>query len=142
MKSTVKSTCCYCGVGCGILIETENDQITGVRGDPEHPANYGRLCTKGATLNQTTALTYRLLTPQKVLRSTGKRSQISWESALDEAATKFAETIRKYGPDSVAFYISGQLMTEDYYVFNKLAKGLIGTNNVDTNSRISAIVRA
>ncbi len=136
MKSTVKSTCCYCGVGCGILIETENDQITGVRGDPEHPANYGRLCTKGATLNQTTALTYRLLTPQKVLRSTGKRSQISWESALDEAATKFAETIRKYGPDSVAFYISGQLMTEDYYVFNKLAKGLIGTNNVDTNSRL------
>ena len=136
MKSTVKSTCCYCGVGCGILIDTENNQITGVRGDPDHPANLGRLCTKGATLNQTAPLTYRLQTPQKVLRSTGKRSRISWDVALDEAATRFAETIRAHGPDSVAFYISGQLMTEDYYVFNKLAKGLIGTNNVDTNSRL------
>lgn len=145
MKSTVKSTCCYCGVGCGILIETENDQITGVRGDPDHPANRGRLCTKGATLDQTSPLTYRLLSPSKVLRPkgascgarlTGKRSQISWDAALDEAATRFAETIRAHGPDSVAFYISGQLMTEDYYVFNKLAKGLIGTNNVDTNSRL------
>ena len=136
MKSTVKSTCCYCGVGCGILIETENKRITGVRGDPDHPANRGRLCTKGATLDQTAPLTYRLLTPSKVLRSTGKRSQISWDAALDEAATRFAEIIRAHGPDSVAFYISGQLMTEDYYVFNKLAKGLIGTNNVDTNSRL------
>ncbi len=136
MKSTVKSTCCYCGVGCGLLIETENDQITGVRGDPDHPANFGRLCTKGATLNQTAALTYRLLAPNSVARSTGKRSRISWDAALEEAATRFAETIRAHGPDSVAFYISGQLMTEDYYVFNKLAKGLIGTNNVDTNSRL------
>ena len=145
MKSIVKSICCYCGVGCGILIETDNEKIVGVRGDPDHPANYGRLCTKGATLNQTAALTYRLQTPCKVLRSkdssgavrsTGKRTQISWDAALEEAASRFAETISTHGPDSVAFYISGQLMTEDYYVFNKLAKGLIGTNNVDTNSRL------
>ena len=136
MKTTVKSTCCYCGVGCGILIETENARITGVRGDPDHPANRGRLCTKGATLDQTALLSQRLLSPQQRLRSTAKRRPISWNLALEEAATRFAETIRRHGPDSVAFYISGQLMTEDYYVFNKLAKGLIGTNNVDTNSRL------
>ncbi|MBS1139583.1 MAG: assimilatory nitrate reductase alpha subunit apoprotein [Proteobacteria bacterium] len=136
MRTEVKSTCCYCGVGCGVLIETENGAVIGLRGDPEHPANRGRLCTKGATLNQTVTPTYRLQFPEKrVVR--GKSGQrLSWESALDEAAERFAHTIRAYGPDSVAFYISGQLMTEDYYVFNKLAKGLIGTNNVDTNSRL------
>ena len=136
MKTEVKSTCCYCGVGCGVLIETEHGIVTGLRGDPEHPANRGRLCTKGATLNQTVNPTYRLHFPEKrgVRGQDGQR--VSWESALDEAAERFASTIREYGPDSVAFYISGQLMTEDYYVFNKLAKGLIGTNNVDTNSRL------
>jgi assimilatory nitrate reductase catalytic subunit len=136
MKTEVKSTCCYCGVGCGVLIETEDGAITGLRGDPDHPANRGRLCTKGATLNQTANPTYRLqfpeLRPQRGLP--GQRQ--SWDQALDAAAERFAETIRRHGPDSVAFYISGQLMTEDYYVFNKLAKGLIGTNNVDTNSRL------
>ena len=136
MNSTVKSTCCYCGVGCGVLVETTDGKISGVRGDPDHPANRGRLCTKGATLNQTAPLTYRLQYPQQRLRSTGQKCRISWDAALDQAATKFADTIRAHGPDSVAFYISGQLMTEDYYVFNKLAKGLIGTNNVDTNSRL------
>ena len=136
MKTEVKSTCCYCGVGCGVLIETENGAIAGVRGDPAHPANRGRLCTKGATLNLTADLTYRLQFPeQRVLRGE-VGEQVSWDVALDAAATRFAETIRTHGPDSVAFYISGQLMTEDYYVFNKLAKGLIGTNNVDTNSRL------
>lgn len=136
MNKTVKSTCCYCGVGCGLLVETVDDKITSVRGDPEHPANRGRLCTKGATLNQTSDLTWRLLQPTRRSRSTLNKQAISWDMALDEAAERFANTIRSHGPDSVAFYISGQLMTEDYYVFNKLAKGLIGTNNVDTNSRL------
>jgi assimilatory nitrate reductase catalytic subunit len=136
MRSEVKSTCCYCGVGCGVLIETEDDRITGLRGDPEHPANRGRLCTKGATLNQTANPTYRLSFPEKRPGRSAPGQRVSWESALDDAAERFANTIRQYGPDSVAFYISGQLMTEDYYVFNKLAKGLIGTNNVDTNSRL------
>ncbi|PKO94165.1 MAG: nitrate reductase, partial [Betaproteobacteria bacterium HGW-Betaproteobacteria-10] len=105
-------------------------------GDPDHPANRGRLCTKGATLHLTADVTCRLKFPERrtVRGLTGER--ISWDLALDEAATRFGEIIRAYGPDSVAFYISGQLMTEDYYVFNKLAKGLIGTNNVDTNSRL------
>lgn len=136
MKTEVKSTCCYCGVGCGILIETEKGSITGLRGDPAHPANRGRLCTKGATLNLTADLTYRLqFAEQRAVRG-GAGERVSWDTALDAAAMRFAETIRTHGPDSVAFYISGQLMTEDYYVFNKLAKGLIGTNNVDTNSRL------
>ncbi len=136
MNRQVKSTCCYCGVGCGVIIETGNDAITGVRGDPGHPANRGRLCTKGATLAQTADLTYRLLHPERRRTRGGSRERVDWNAALDEAAGRFAGTIRAHGPDSVAFYISGQLMTEDYYVFNKLAKGLIGTNNVDTNSRL------
>ena len=136
MNRQVKSTCCYCGVGCGVVVETENGAITGVRGDPDHPANRGRLCTKGATLAQTAELTYRLQHPERRRTRGGSRERLGWNEALDEAAGRFAETIRAHGPDSVAFYISGQLMTEDYYVFNKLAKGLIGTNNVDTNSRL------
>ncbi|MCE1183575.1 MAG: molybdopterin-dependent oxidoreductase [Rhodocyclales bacterium] len=136
MKTEVKSTCCYCGVGCGLLVEIEDGKMTGLRGDPDHPANFGRLCTKGASLNQTANDTYRLQYPeQRVIRGeAGQR--ISWDEALDTAAQRFADIIREHGPDAVAFYISGQLMTEDYYVFNKLAKGLIGTNNVDTNSRL------
>jgi len=136
MNRQVKSTCCYCGVGCGVLIGTENGAITGVRGDPDHPANRGRLCTKGATLAQTAGPACRLLHPERRSVRHGLRETLTWDVALDEAAGRFAETIRAHGPDSVAFYISGQLMTEDYYVFNKLAKGLIGTNNVDTNSRL------
>ena len=136
MNRQVKSTCCYCGVGCGVVIETENGTIIDVRGDHDHPANRGRLCTKGATLAQTAELTYRLQHPERRRAEGGSRERIGWNEALDEAVGRFAETIRAHGPDSVAFYISGQLMTEDYYVFNKLAKGLIGTNNVDTNSRL------
>ena len=136
MKTEVKSTCCYCGVGCGVLIETNDGVITSVRGDPAHPANRGRLCTKGATMHQTADPTYRLKFPERRPLRQAPPETVSWAVALDEAAERFANTIRAHGPDSVAFYISGQLMTEDYYVFNKLAKGLIGTNNVDTNSRL------
>ena len=136
MKTEIKSTCCYCGVGCGVLIETEAERIVGVRGDPDHPANRGRLCTKGATLHLTANPACRLRYPQQRARRGQPGEPLSWDEALDAAADRFAATIRAHGPDSVAFYISGQLMTEDYYVFNKLAKGLIGTNNVDTNSRL------
>jgi assimilatory nitrate reductase catalytic subunit len=135
-----RSTCPYCGVGCGVIIESSGEQITGVRGDPDHPANFGRLCTKGSTLaltasNSVTQQT-RLLYPMRREHRAEAPKRISWDSALDFAATSFAQIIREHGPDSVGFYISGQLLTEDYYVFNKLAKGLIGTNNVDTNSRL------
>ena len=136
MKSEVRSTCCYCGVGCGVLIETEEGQISSVRGDPEHPANRGRLCTKGATLHLAAGTGGRLLYPERRPQRARPCARVTWDEALDEAAERFAETIRAHGPDAVAFYVSGQLMTEDYYVFNKLAKGLIGTNNIDTNSRL------
>ena len=136
MTREIQSTCCYCGVGCGVLIETEGDRLVGVRGDPSHPANGGRLCTKGATLHLTARDEYRLLYPELRQRRGQVGTRLSWDGALDHAAERFADIIRAHGPDAVAFYISGQLMTEDYYVFNKLAKGLIGTNNVDTNSRL------
>lgn len=135
MKQT-KSTCCYCGVGCGVIIHSDNNQIIDVKGDPDHPANFGRLCTKGATLHLTAKLDNRLLYPEMRSSRDAQRQTASWDDSLDFVADKFADTIKKHGPDSVAFYISGQLLTEDYYVFNKLAKGLIGTNNVDSNSRL------
>jgi assimilatory nitrate reductase catalytic subunit len=135
-----RSTCPYCGVGCGVIIESQGEQITGVRGDPDHPANFGRLCTKGSTLHLTAsapvALQTRLLQPQRRAQRGETPRAISWDNALDEATTRFGDIIDRHGPDAVGFYISGQLLTEDYYVFNKLAKGLIGTNNVDTNSRL------
>ena len=131
-----KSTCCYCGVGCGVVIESEGARITGVRGDPDHPANFGKLCTKGSTLHLTMEPTARLSHPLLRTTRSAERTQVAWERALDYAAERFSAIIREHGPDSVAFYVSGQLLTEDYYVFNKLAKGLIGTNNIDSNSRL------
>ena len=139
MRET-RSTCPYCGVGCGVIVASSGEQITGVRGDPDHPANFGRLCTKGATLALTASAAVtqqtRLLHPMRRSSRASAPEHISWDSALDFAASSFHQIISQHGPDAVGFYISGQLLTEDYYVFNKLAKGLIGTNNVDTNSRL------
>ena len=135
-----KSTCPYCGVGCGVIIESQDQQITGVRGDPDHPANFGRLCTKGSTLHLTASAAVtqqtRLLQPMQRLHRSEAAKPVSWDAALGFASEGFAHIIRQHGPDAVGFYVSGQLLTEDYYVFNKLAKGLIGTNNIDTNSRL------
>jgi assimilatory nitrate reductase catalytic subunit len=135
-----RSTCPYCGVGCGVIIESTGDQITGVRGDPDHPANFGRLCTKGSTLHLTAAAAItqqtRLLQPMQRFERSAAPQSVSWDAALTHASEGFARIIRDHGPDAVGFYVSGQLLTEDYYVFNKLAKGLIGTNNIDTNSRL------
>ena len=134
--SVVSSVCCYCGTGCGVLIESAAGKITGVRGDPAHPANRGKLCTKGATLALSAQTTGRALFPALRSDKTSPRKRVSWDAALDHAAERFATIIQEHGPDAVGFYISGQLMTEDYYVFNKLVKGMIGTNNIDTNSRL------
>ena len=135
-----KSTCPYCGVGCGVVIESEGERITGVRGDRDHPANFGRLCTKGSTLHLTAtpaiARQTRLLQPMHRVQRREAARPLTWDDALDLAATTFARLVREHGPDAVGFYVSGQLLTEDYYAFNKLAKGLIGTNNIDTNSRL------
>ena len=134
------STCPYCGVGCGVIIESHGPQITGVRGDPTHPANFGRLCTKGSTLHLTASspitLQTRLLQPLRRAQRGDAPQPLSWDAALGLATEKFADIIQRHGPNAVGFYVSGQLLTEDYYVFNKLAKGLIGTNNIDSNSRL------
>ena len=133
-KREVKTTCPYCGVGCGVIATVAADGVDGgavtVRGDADHPANRGRLCSKGSALADTLVPEGRLLHPE----IGGQR--VSWDEALDEVARRFSETIAKHGPDSVAFYVSGQLLTEDYYVANKLMKGFIGSANIDTNSRL------
>lgn len=126
----VRTTCPYCGVGCGVLAEVAADGTVSVRGDPDHPANFGKLCSKGSALGETTGLDGRVLAPEIA----GRRA--SWDEALDLVAKRFGETIATHGPDSVAFYVSGQLLTEDYYVANKLMKGFIGSGNIDTNSRL------
>jgi len=125
----VRTTCPYCGVGCGLLAERDGDNVR-VAGDPAHPANRGRLCSKGSALGETTGLEGRLLYPE----IGGKR--VGWDEVLDTLARRFGETAAAHGPDSVAFYVSGQLLTEDYYVANKLIKGFLGTANIDTNSRL------
>jgi len=140
MKET-RSTCPYCGVGCGVIIESIGQEITGVRGDPLHPANFGRLCSKGSTLHLSAssvlAAQTRLLQPMRRLKRGDKALEaVSWDDAMNLASTTMAKVIQEHGADAVGFYVSGQLLTEEYYVFNKLVKGLIGTNNIDTNSRL------
>lgn len=133
----VKTTCCYCGVGCGVEATIENNVVTAVEGDAEHPANLGRLCVKGSSLHETQQSPDRLLQPMLHGQS------VDWDAALDFSAKKFKAIVDEHGPDSVAFYLSGQLLTEDYYVANKLMKGFVGTANIDTNSRLcmaSAVV--
>ena len=126
----VRTTCPYCGVGCGILARPQPDGSVAIEGDPDHPANRGRLCSKGAALGDTISLEGRLLRPEIGGRPVG------WDEALDLVAKRFRDTIAEHGPDSVAIYGSGQLLTEDYYVANKLMKGFVGSANIDTNSRL------
>ncbi|WP_439530049.1 nitrate reductase [Pannonibacter sp.] len=129
-ETVTRTTCPYCGVGCGVLASRQADGTVRVAGDPSHPANFGRLCSKGSALAETLSLDGRLLHPE----IGGRRA--SWDMALGVVARRFAETVAEYGPDSIALYGSGQLLTEDYYVANKLMKGFIGTANIDTNSRL------
>lgn len=135
-----RSTCPYCGVGCGVLIESVGDQITGVRGDPDHPANWGKLCTKGSTLAHSASAAIqqqtRLLMPQLRASRDAAPQGIAWAQALDIATSRLSHIVREHGPEAVGVYVSGQLLTEDYYVFNKLVKGVLGTNHIDTNSRL------
>ena len=125
-----RTTCPYCGVGCGVLARVADDGTVTVTGDPQHPANHGRLCSKGSALADTLEPATRLLHPQV------RDETVTWEAALDTVATGIREAIAKHGPESVAFYVSGQLLTEDYYVANKLMKGFLGSANIDTNSRL------
>ncbi|TNV22222.1 nitrate reductase [Buttiauxella sp. B2] len=130
MNGVVRSTCPYCGVGCGVEARKTEAGNYAINGDPQHPANFGRLCVKGAALGETLGLENRLLYPE----INGER--VNWDTALDETANRLSAIIAEFGPKAVAFYASGQLLTEDYYVANKLMKGFIGAANIDTNSRL------
>ncbi|WP_296404532.1 nitrate reductase [Psychrobacter sp.] len=155
---TVRTTCPYCGVGCGVLASFDNaSRKVTVKGDPEHPANFGKLCSKGSNLAETLGVERRLTHPyyqDKHTSMNGTSSDLSlkasstlsyndamrkeadWDTVLDDVANRLGRTIKEHGPESVMFYVSGQLLTEDYYVANKFMKGFIGSNNIDSNSRL------
>lgn len=143
-KKSFKSICSYCGVGCGIIVNKDVNGAISVKGDPDYPVNKGMLCSKGMNLNYVVQDTSdRLLHPQMRWSRNHPMQQVSWDTAITRAAAVFKSLINKYGPNSVGFYVSGQCLTEEYYIVNKLAKGFIGTNNIDTNSRLcmsSAVV--
>ena len=132
------TTCAYCGVGCGIKVfrdEAKPSQGTercwNLAADTAHPANLGRLCSKGSALTETLGMQGRLLSPKI------HGQNVNWNRALDHVAKRFSETLKTHGPNAVALYVSGQLLTEDYYVANKLTKGFMGSGNIDTNSGCS-----
>ncbi|MFO7448085.1 MAG: molybdopterin-dependent oxidoreductase [Ignavibacteriaceae bacterium] len=136
-EDTYKSTCCYCGVGCGIVIKKDNSNKISIEGDISNPVNKGMLCSKGMNLHYTVMdQSDRLLYPEMRLSRSHPMKKVTWDTALERTAAVFKSLINKYGPDSVGFYVSGQCLTEEYYVINKLMKGFIGSNNIDTNSRL------
>ncbi|MEM9854696.1 MAG: molybdopterin-dependent oxidoreductase [Pseudomonadota bacterium] len=127
---SLRSTCAYCGVGCGVTLTPDGAGGLIVRGDESHPANFGKLCSKGSALGDTVGTDHRLRSPLI------KGQEATWDQALQTVADRFRQTMEEHGPDACAFYVSGQLLTEDYYIANKLIKGFIGTANIDTNSRL------
>ncbi|HDI1583805.1 TPA: molybdopterin-dependent oxidoreductase, partial [Acinetobacter baumannii] len=137
VAKTTKTTCPYCGVGCGVSVNVQQKlqgPVVQVDGDAEHPSNFGRLCIKGSRLADTLGLETRLLQP--MFGRKPHRTVTTWDAAINKIADKFQSCIDQYGRDSIAFYVSGQLLTEDYYVVNKFVKGYLGTANIDTNSRL------
>lgn len=143
-KDTHKTICSYCGVGCGIEVSKDAKGILSVKGDEDYPVNKGMLCTKGKTLNYVAQDTKdRILYPEMRWSRNHPMQQVTWDIAFKRAAAVFGSIMEKYGPDSVGLYVSGQCLTEEYYLANKLTKGFLGTNNIDTNSRLcmsSAVV--
>lgn len=136
-KTEVTSTCCYCGVGCGVKIQLDKHDRVTVTGDESHPVNRGKMCSKGMNLQYTVNdRSDRLHYPQMRYHRGMPLQRVSWDDALTRTAAVFRTLISTYGPDAVAFYASGQCLTEEYYVINKLIKGFIGSNNIDTNSRL------
>ena len=127
---SIRTTCAYCGVGCGIAAQAGEGRAVTIKGDSDHPANRGALCSKGTHLAETVGLEGRLLHPMI------GEEQVGWDTAIDDVASRMRAAIDEHGPDAVAFYVSGQLLTEDYYVANKLMKGFVGSGNIDTNSRL------
>jgi NAD(P)H-dependent nitrite reductase large subunit/NAD(P)H-dependent nitrite reductase small subunit len=136
MSAEVRSVCGFCGVGCGVLVSAERGRITGVRGDPDHPASRGLLCTKGLALAETVHLEGRLVHPLARPAKGAPLARTSWDAATDRLADGLRRALATRGPDAIGLYLSGQLLTEDYYALDKLAKGFLGTNHVDSNSRL------
>lgn len=143
-NSEIKTTCSYCGVGCGIIVTNDATNGVTVKGDKDHPVNRGMLCSKGMNLHYVANDTSdRILYPEMRWSKSHPMERVSWDSAMERAAAVFSAIIKKHGPDSVGFYVSGQCLTEEYYLVNKLVKGFLKTNNIDTNSRLcmsSAVV--
>lgn len=136
-EGSFKTTCSYCGVGCGIVVRKDRKNNLVIEGDEDHPANRGMLCSKGMNLHYAMQdISDRLLYPEMRWSKSHPLLRVSWDAAIERSAAVFRSIIRNYGPDSVGFYVSGQCLTEEYYVANKLVKGFIGTNNIDTNSRL------
>src|SRR5215468_815676 len=131
---TTRTTCPYCGVGCGVLATPDGNGGAAIAGDGEHPSNFGRLCSKGLALSETLGIENRLLYP--MIRCKGSFERVAWPDALEHVSHRLKHIIARDGANAVAFYLSGQLLTEDYYVANKLMKGFVGSGNVDTNSRL------
>src|SRR5580700_8522410 len=131
----VRTTCPYCGVGCGVLAAPDGHGGATIAGDPSHPANSGLLCSKGTALAETLSLDRRLLHPM-LRQPDGSLARAGWDQALEKVAGGLRAILERDGPGAIAFYLSGQMLTEDYYVANKLMKGFLGSANVDTNSRL------
>ena len=131
-----RTLCPYCGVGCGLLVQVQDGAVTRVKGDPDHPASWGDVCAKAVHLPPALRTPDRLLYPQVRARRDAEPARVPWELATRFAADRIREIARAHGPEAIAFYGSGQLLTEEYYVASKLAKGFLGTNNFDTNSRL------
>ncbi len=132
----VKTLCPYCGVGCGLIATTDGERLLSVRGDPDHPANFGRLCPKGATVAQTVDVTTRLRAARVRERQADPFAAVSADAAVRHVAERLDRVLQSHGPQGIAFYLSGQMTTESQYVFNKFAKGSLRTNHVDSNSRL------
>ncbi len=136
-EEILRTTCSYCGVGCGIVIKKDRKNNLILEGDPDHPVNKGMLCSKGMNLHYAMQdRSDRLLFPEMRWSRSHPMQRVSWSDAMKRAAGVFKSLIKTYGPDSVGFYVSGQCLTEEYYIANKLVKGFLGTNNIDTNSRL------
>ncbi len=131
-----KTLCPYCGVGCGLLVQIEGGAVRRVKGDPDHPSSWGDVCAKAVHLPPALSTPDRLLYPHVRARRDAEPYRVPWELAVRFVADRLREIVTAHGPDAVAFYGSGQLLTEEYYVASKLAKGFLGTNNFDTNSRL------
>ncbi len=132
----VRTVCPYCGVGCGMVLQVQNGRVVKVNGDNHHPANFGRLCTKGVTCAEVLTAPGRLTSAFMRENRTAEMKRLPVGAAIAEAATRFRKIIEQHGPDAVAFYVSGQLSMEAQYLAGKLCKGFLRTNNIDSNSRL------